>query len=481
MHASLGIIVKNHKGDIMLKILRNKKIMKFIMWSLVVIFAAWGVGSVAMSRRIYAGTIFGRKISLQEYNKSYGAVLNRARMVYGEQLPKMEKFLNLRMQAWDRLILLYAAAKKRIKASNKEVIEKIASFDFFRRNNAFDRNLYEYIVTSVFRTSPRNFEESVRGDIIIDKLITYLTKDVALTDEEILDAYRIENEFADISLIIIEPDAYKNAVSVEETEILSFYENNKDKFLKPAWVNAIYLRIPFNNDKEDARFAADELWAESKKGKSLRATAKKYGLEISETGNLYTDSDVSEMGLSYSFILAAFTLNPGDISDIIEMEDSFCIMELKSRKGPEPFSYNQVKEKVRESLIYEKALLIAHDNAREFLLRLKNNSMSLEQLAGEYGLDILQEKRVSRKKHPPLLKEAVEAAFALEIGNTGGPIKTSGGYAVIRLDSITHIDEESYSKDKGGFAAGLLENKKNEVFQKWFSTIKDKADLKDNL
>ncbi|MDP8293109.1 MAG: SurA N-terminal domain-containing protein, partial [Candidatus Orphnella occulta] len=104
----------------MLKSLRNKKLMQVIMWGLVVIFAAWGMGSMATSRKSIAGTIFNKNISAQEYSKSYNAVLNRAKLMYGDKLPKLEKLLDLKNQAWDRLILLAEGKKKRLKATNKE-------------------------------------------------------------------------------------------------------------------------------------------------------------------------------------------------------------------------------------------------------------------------------------------------------------------------------------------------------------------------
>ena len=164
----------------MLKLLRKKKLMKIIMWSLVIVFALWGAGSVATIKKASAGKIFNKNISIQQYNRSYLAVLNRAKMIYGDKLPKLEKFLNLKNQAWDRLILEYAAKKKHIRASNQEVISQIASYPFLQKSGIFDERLYNYIIANVFQTTLRDFEETVRIDIIINKLISSMAGDIAL-------------------------------------------------------------------------------------------------------------------------------------------------------------------------------------------------------------------------------------------------------------------------------------------------------------
>ncbi len=468
----------------MLKALRNKRLMKIIMWALVVIFAAWGMGSVATSRKYSAGTIFSKKISIQKYNNSYHSVLNRAKMMYGDKLPKMEKFLDLKNQAWNRLILLYAGGKKHIKATDKEVVEKIAGFPFFQQNNQFDTRLYNYIVANVFQSSARDFEESVRGDIIIEKLMSSVTEGLAITDSEIEDAYRAENEFADISFILIAPNSYKQQVSVKEDEIRSLYNSRKNKFLKPAAVNVNYLKIPFGDDKEEARFTADEISYEIKKKKSLKNVAVEYELEVKETGDFSMNSAIPGIGLSYPFALAALQLKDNQVSDSVEAGDSFYIMQLKSKTPPAPLSYDEARKGAKGMLVSEKTASMAKFRAEEILSEIDTRPCSLEDIIEESDYKLRTAKQITRESYIKEIgpsKEFSRVAFSLNVGNTGGPAKTEKGYAIIRLDLLVPIDKAKFLEDKKALSKKLIDEKKRKSFQNWFNQYKKKAGLQDRL
>jgi parvulin-like peptidyl-prolyl isomerase len=475
---------KKSQGDIMLKAFRNKQLMKIVMWSLVVIFAAWGIGSVTMSGKSYAGTIFGKRISLQDYNRSYSAVLSRAQMIYGEQLPKIEKFLNLRSQAWDRLILLHTAKKRHLRASNKEVIQRIASLPFFQRNGTFDKNLYNYIAISVLRTTPRDFEESVRGDIIIDKLINLITKDITLVENEIKQAYIQQNELADISFIILKSDDYTSRITAEDTEIQSFYNNNKVLFLSPATANAIYVEFPFYENKENARFAADEIRTEVRKGSKLNDISKKYALELKETGDFPLSADIAKTGLPYPLVLACFGLEQGQVSEVIEDEDRFYVLEVKSKAVPRQLTYEQAKKSAEDMFIKEKASSVAYETAENVLKLLQSDSSTLESIAQDLKHNVLKANNISRKSHVEQignLENFSNQFFSINVNETAGPIKTHDGFAIIRLDSITPVDDGAYEKDKAEFSEKLMQENKNKAFQKWFTELKQKANLRDNL
>ena len=179
----------------MLKLLRNKKLAKKIWIALAIMvlpaFLLWGFGSVSkdQKRSAYAGEIFGKKVSEIDYNNSLEAAKNLAVIRYGEKFSEVEKQLNLRGQAWQRLILLHEAKMRKINASDREVIELIESYPFFQYKSAFDNRIYKDMLQYIFKTQPRAFEEQTRQNIIIAKLYDQVTKDVTVTDVELKLAY----------------------------------------------------------------------------------------------------------------------------------------------------------------------------------------------------------------------------------------------------------------------------------------------------
>ena len=115
------------KGKKMLKFLRNKKTAKKIWIGLAIIiipaFAFWGFGGAGNEHKenSTAGKIFGKNISNLEFKDSLIAVRTMAIMQFGDKLPEIEKYFNFQSQAWERLMLLYEAKRRRIESAAEDI------------------------------------------------------------------------------------------------------------------------------------------------------------------------------------------------------------------------------------------------------------------------------------------------------------------------------------------------------------------------
>jgi hypothetical protein len=173
----------------MLKILRHRKTAKKIWIGLALIiipaFALWGFGGSSCSREESRplGKIFGHAVSNIEFRDSVSAVTTAAIMQYGDKFPEISKELNLEAQAWERLILLYEAKKRGIKASDKEVIQTIESMPYFQYKGVFDNRIYNQTLQYVFRLKAREFEEQMRANLILNKLYKQVTDPLKLDDK----------------------------------------------------------------------------------------------------------------------------------------------------------------------------------------------------------------------------------------------------------------------------------------------------------
>ncbi len=149
--------------------------MKRVLWVLavVIIFAFVLSGARGLRESAdYAGIVFGRKITFAEYRDSFNAAKNEALIMYGPRYNEMRGQLNLDNKAWERIIMLDEAKRKKITVTNKEVIARIASFGYFMdTEGAFDKGAYERILVNAFRTEPRQFEEEMRQRLMIEKLL----------------------------------------------------------------------------------------------------------------------------------------------------------------------------------------------------------------------------------------------------------------------------------------------------------------------
>ena len=190
MYCQFGVALVRITG-LMLKFLRNKKVQKriYILLALFIIpaFMLWGVMLTGKDSESAGtlGVIQGKKISLQDYLTSYKAVQHEITLRYGESSKELVKRLNIKGEAWDRLLLLHYARKQNIKASDQEVVGWLVSQPLFSRKGEFDSNFYKLYVTRYLRMDTREFEEEVRQLLSIDKIRDRLASQIHLKDSEI--------------------------------------------------------------------------------------------------------------------------------------------------------------------------------------------------------------------------------------------------------------------------------------------------------
>lgn len=189
----------------MLKILRHKKTAKkvWIFLALIIIpaFALWGFGGAFRSREESAprGKIFGRNISSLEIKDSLSAVTTAAIIQFGDNFPEAQKNLNFQAPAWQRLILLEEAKRRKIKATDQEVVAAIENMPYFRYKGAFDNKTYEQTLQYVFHLKPRTFEEQTRQNLMLNKLYRQVIDGVKIDAKEIEEAYKKVNKLENLS------------------------------------------------------------------------------------------------------------------------------------------------------------------------------------------------------------------------------------------------------------------------------------------
>lgn len=276
----------------------------------------------------YAGKIFGRKVSFTEYQESFSAVKHQAIMQFGDNLYKVEKYLNLHGQAWDRLILLSEVKKRKIKISDDELIKKIKELPFFQRDDKFNQKLYDTALNYIFRIQARDFEEEMRNSLTIGKLFDGITQDVKVTEEDLLAAYKEQFEKVKVSYIRFPQEEIKNKLNTEEKETARLAAETALKNLKEAL---------------------------EKKPKSIfKDIVKGLGLKLEETPLIGRYDFIPGIGPSGEFIKTAFSLKPQEISSVVSINDYFYIIRVEELTPIDEASFQKDKEAFKERLIETK-------------------------------------------------------------------------------------------------------------------------------
>lgn len=528
----------------MLKQLRNKKVMKRLLWAIVILiippFMFWGAGSALRSKQkgpSYAGTIFGKTISFEEYGAAWQAAKNQALLTYGSRLNQVYDDLNLEKQAWDRLILLTEAKKRRIRVTDKEVVNTIQTFSFLQSRGQFDKEAYGLILEQVFRISPRQFEEEIRDTLSILKLRDSVIKGIGVTNKEVKDAYRKENEKSKIAYILVPPDGFKNEVEIDPGAPKKYYEGNAESFRVPEQVNVQYLGFEFSDYQKDIQVSDKDIknyynahkdefnpkkeFKDSKdiiKNKLIQDTAKEKALiaaekidyiltdktkifeeaamensiPVKETGFFSRQGPIPQIGWFPEIQKIAFKLKPGERSELIKSDMDFIngyyIIKVKEKKNSYIPAMEEVSGKIKNILKNEGAINLAYKEAnrlhRKILALIKTKNITFEEAAAKVMHQPKRTEFFTRDGYIQglgLVSEIGEAAFNTKYGMISPVIKTRAGFCIFTALEVTSIDELAFKKERKKFTKKALEAKKMDVLNKWYTNLVEKADLKNNI
>jgi len=481
-----------HKEKIMLKLLRQKKVMKKILWALAIIivpaFVLWGAGRSPRQGPQgpkYIGKIFGKKVSFEKFSKSYEISFQQMWLAYAgnnDLLRQMKESGQIYQMAWDRLIMLAEAKKQGIDADDKEVISLITETRIFSRGGVFDNKFYSDLLINKLRTSPRKYEEGIRENLIITKLRDRVTEDIGVTDVEILKEYNRRNEKAEVSYFLSDPEDFKKGIELTDEEIKVYYDKSSHTFKKGEEVSIRYLYI-----KEDQIDLVNKITDEVAEGGSFDEIAEENSLEVSETPFFGRSEEIPEIGWSFDVINAAFSLKEGMTSFPIYTSKGYYIISLKEKRTGYLPSLEDVKDDIEKILIKEKSIGLAKDSAiqkhKDIEEAMKDGS-SFEKAAKKLKVKIEKTKPFSRKDYIEGIGQAQflkAVAFNSVKDKINAPIKCEKGFVAFRVDKTTPPDEEKFEEEKEKIKDQLLMQKKNQALNTWFAKLQEDTELEVDL
>jgi hypothetical protein len=138
------------------------------------------------------GTLFGRPVTSDRFRKAFQAVTHEAILRYGDRYREELGEAELTQRTWERLMLVAEAKRQRVRVSDQEVIDELKNLAIFQRAGQFDFPIYQRILAYTLGTTPREFEEEMRENLMIRKLLQKALPSPSVSEEEIVQAYRKE-------------------------------------------------------------------------------------------------------------------------------------------------------------------------------------------------------------------------------------------------------------------------------------------------
>jgi peptidyl-prolyl cis-trans isomerase C len=147
-------------------------------------------------------------------------------------------------------------------------------------------------------------------------------------------------------------------VSVTDEEVQAYYEEQKEQFQEPEQIQASHILIQVaqdasDEDKQAARKKIDDVLVLAKEGKDFAELAQEYseGPSKDQGGDL---GFFPRGAMVKPFEEAAFALQEGEISEVVETQFGYHIIKLVAKKEAREVPLDEVKEQLKQGLQQQK-------------------------------------------------------------------------------------------------------------------------------
>ncbi len=482
---------------------KNIKSLAPTLWFVIIafiisIFAVWGgAGRLGEGRGTDTlATVGKEKISVNLYYQTLRQRLEAMQREFRELDSRFIQQLNIPQQILNQLVqqslLSQLAREMGIKATDQEIRKKIMNYPVFQKDGQFVGFSQYRRILEWNRIPLSVFEESLREEIVMEKIINVLTAGVATSEEELWENYKNNHDTAKMEYVILELDKVELDEEPDLSELQEHFGNNKEKYKIPEKREADYIFLKTDDLKEEIDLTDSELedyykdntarFKEPEKVKVSRIylsfDTRQKDLVLSEAKDILNKinngenfgelakkhsmdekaQDSGDWGLYEWKTLSRQEqdqinrLSLGEVSDVVEIEEGVAILKITEKEPESIQPIEAVKDRIINILKDQKARDLADERMTQ-----------LEKAAKKEGsLDVAAQKLGYKTKNSGLLKEndPVEdidpsgsismTLFTLEEKDISSPIYTYRGVGLaqlMRIDPTRNADFEEAKED----------------------------------
>jgi peptidyl-prolyl cis-trans isomerase D len=407
----------------------------------------------------------------------------------------------------------YEAKRLGITVSDQERADRIRQYlpTAFNNGTFVGMDRYAAEVQARFQLTVPVFEELIRQSLLTEKFQKLVTDGISVGPAELLDEFRYKNEKVKLDYALIKPEDLEAKINPDEAEIKAFYEKNKSNYQVPERRVVRYALVDVNQIRQGIQVSDDQLKVQyqkniqdyqvpnrvhvehillmtvgktdaevdeiKKKAEDVLKQARS-GAKFEDLAKKYTeDPGTKDKGGDLGWLVqgqtvpefekAAFSLQKGQISDLVRTQYGFHIIKVIDKETARTKSFDEVKESLRAPLLLSQADKQASDTADQMSAAIRqSNKTSLDDLAKQYHLTVSETRPVSASD--PLIelansKDAKDAIFRQRAGDLSLPIRTDRGYVVLVVKEIQPAHPGSLEEVRDKVIADLRRQKSIEL------------------
>ena len=403
----------------------------------------------------------------------------------------------------------YEANRLGIKVTNEEIADRVKQFlpTAFNGDSPVGMDQYAQQVQQRFGMTVPVFEDLIKQGLLEEKFRRLVTDGVSAGPNELMEQFRYQNEKVKLNYALIKPEDLEAKITPSDAEIKEAYEKSKSQSQIPEKRAVEYGLVDLTKLRQSVQISDDELKVKyqqdiaqyqvpnrvhaqhilfmtvgkpdaevdeiKKKAEDVLKQAKK-GAKFDELAKKYSeDPGTKDKGGDLGWIVqgqtvqefekAAFSQQPGSISDLVKTQYGFHIIKVLEKETAHTKPFDEVKDSIRAPLMLAKADNEASRVADQLATAIrKSNRTPLAELAKEYHLQVAQTRAVAANE--PLLElgnspEVKDTIFRLREGEVSPPIRTDRGYVVLTLKQVLPSHQGSLEEVRDKIVASLKQEK----------------------
>jgi len=431
-------------------------------------------------------SVEGRVITVGTWQRAYQQQVSALQSQYGGAInDQMLRQLGIAQQVLQQLIdeeaMSAEADRLDLTVTNGELRERILRLPMLQLNGEFvgDARYRQFLAQQRPPMTPADFENLLRQSLQAEKLQDAVTGWITVTDAEAATEYRRRNEKVKLELAVftadqfregleasqaeldqyfaehredyrvpdkrrvrylaVDPEALRSTVAVTDSEIEARYRENIGIYSTPEQVRASHILFKTADADEAAvRARAESVLARVKAGEDFAALAREFS---EDEGSKEGGGDLDYFGrgaMVPAFETAAWALEVGQTSDLVQSEFGFHIIRVTDKKAATTRTLAEVRAQIEDQLKWEKAQQAASTLATELEGEIDDPS-DLDRVALARGLQVSDSGLFSREEPLAGLGFAptvAAEAFQMEPGSVSGLLRTTQGFAFITVEEV---------------------------------------------